>query len=130
MFHYYDGAPRLPGLLSDQAHVGRALVRAFLVSRDGRYLDRAKVLADFIMTRLRNPAGGYFDLWTGDLGLLKLRLTEISQNGAAALFFLDLASAIGEEEYRAAARWALDAFHGDFTAYGIHAAPFGRALCG
>ncbi len=129
MHHYYDGAPRVTGLLNDQAQVGTALVRAYLASGDGRYLERAKTLADFIMTRLRNPAGGYFDLGADDLGLLKLRLTEISQNGAAASFFLALAAASAEEKYRAAAYWALDAFPGDLAAYGIHAAPFGRALC-
>ena len=128
MYHYYDDAPRLAGLLNDQAQVGTALVRAYLASGDGRYLERAKVLADFITTRLCNPAGGYFDLGSGDLGLLKLRLTEISQNGAAASFFLALASASAEEKYRAAACWALDAFPDDLAAHGIHAAPFGRAL--
>jgi uncharacterized protein YyaL (SSP411 family) len=129
MYHYYDDAPRLAGLLNDQAQVGTALIRAYLSSGDERYVERAKIFAEFILTRLRNPAGGYFDLCSGDLGLLKLRLTEIFQNGAAASFFLALAAASGEEKYRAAACWALDAFHGDFAAYGIHAAPFGRALC-
>lgn len=128
IFHYYDDAPRLAGLLNDQAHVGTALVRAYLASGDGRYLERAKVLADLITTRLGNPAGGYFDLGSGDPGLLKLRLTEISHNGAAASFFLALAAASAEEKYRTAACWALDAFHGDLAAYGIHAAPFGGAL--
>ncbi len=129
MYHYYDDASHLAGLLNDQAQVGTALVRAYLASGDGRYLDYAKALGDFITSRLRNPAGGYFDLDTDDLGLLKLRLTEISQNGAAALFFLALAAVCDEEKYRAAACWALDAFPGDFAAHGIHAAPFGRALC-
>jgi uncharacterized protein YyaL (SSP411 family) len=129
MHHYYDDAPHLAGLLNDQAQVGTALIRAYLASGDGRYLERAKVLAEFILMRLRNAAGGYFDLGADDLGLLKLRLTEISQNGAAASFFLALAAASAEEKYRAAACWALDAFPGDLAAYGIHAAPFGRALC-
>ncbi len=129
IYHYYDGAPHVAELLNDQAQVGTALIRAYLASGDGRYLERAKALAEFIMTRLRNPAGGYFDLGADDLGLLKLRLTEISQNGAAASFFLALASASAEEQYRAAACWALDAFPSDLAAYGIHAAPFGRALC-
>src|SRR6185295_5615140 len=30
MYHYYDGEPQLPGLLSDQTYVGLALVRAYL----------------------------------------------------------------------------------------------------
>ncbi|HEX9455943.1 MAG TPA: DUF255 domain-containing protein [Candidatus Binatia bacterium] len=127
--HYYDDASHLPGLLNDQAQVGKALVRAYLATGDSRYVERARVVADFITTWLRNPAGGYFDLSAPDLGLLKMRLTEISQNGAAASFFLALAAASGEEKYRIAACWALAGFAGNLAAYGIHAAPFGLALC-
>ncbi|HWH76152.1 MAG TPA: hypothetical protein VNT76_02230, partial [Candidatus Binatus sp.] len=129
IYHFYDGAPRVAGLLNDQAQVGTALVRAYLATGNEVYLERARVLADFVTTRLRDPAGGYFDLPAEELGLLKMHLTEISQNGAAASFLLALAAAGGEEKYHAAAGWALDAFPGDFNAYGIHAAPFGRALC-
>ena len=129
IYHYYDDASHVPGLLNDQAQVGSALVRAYHATGDSRYVERARVVADFITTCLRNPAGGYFDLSAPDLGLLKMRLTEISQNGAAASFFLGLAAASGEAKYRAAACWALDGFAGNLAAYGIHAAPFGRALC-
>jgi uncharacterized protein YyaL (SSP411 family) len=52
----------------------------------------------------------------------------IEQNGTAALFFLALAEATGEARYRDAAHWALSAFTGDFSSYGIHAAAFGQAL--
>ena len=124
MYHYYDGEPRLPGLLSDQAHVGLALIRAFLATHDEKYLE----LADFVNARLKNPAGGYFDLGASELGFRKFPLTEISQNGVAASFLLKLSVALSEAKYREAALWALDAFTGDFTGHGIHAAPFGRAL--
>jgi uncharacterized protein len=128
MFHYHDGAPHLPGLLADQAAMGKVLVQAFLSSGDAVYLARARELADFILTRLKNPAGGYFDRCAGDRGFLKLRLTQIEGNGAAALFFLNLAQATNELKYREAARWALDAFSGDIASQGIHAARFGQAL--
>ncbi len=49
MFHYHDDAPRLPGLLEDQTQVGTALVQAYFASGDGRYLERARELADFIV---------------------------------------------------------------------------------
>ena len=128
MDHYYDGEPRLPGLLSDQAHAGLALVRAFVATQDEKYLDQARELAKFIIAHLKNPGGGYFDVSPSDFGIRKSPLTEISQNGNAALFFLELAAASGEAQYRDAARWALGAFTGDFTAQGIHVALFGRAL--
>jgi uncharacterized protein len=128
MYHYFDGAPQLPGLLSDQAQVGMTLVRAYLATQDGKYLDQARALAGFTIAHLKNPGGGYFDVSPSDYGIRKSPLTEISQNGIAALFFLKLAAASGDAQYRGAAQWAFDAFTGDFTAQGIHAARFGRAL--
>ena len=60
--------------------------------------------------------------------MLKIRLTLIEQNGAAASFFLALVQAANDAKYRAAARHAFSAVFGEFAQYGVHAAPFGRAL--
>jgi uncharacterized protein len=126
--HYHDDAPRLPGLLVDQAAMGSALLQAYRSSGDTPYLARARELAEFILARFKNPAGGYFDLCAGDPGFLKLRLTQVEGNGAAALFFLNLYGATNDQKYRQAARWALDAFPGRLDAFGLHAAQFGQAL--
>jgi uncharacterized protein YyaL (SSP411 family) len=128
MYHYHDNAAHLPGLLSDQAQMGMALLRAYSAAGGAQYLERARELAEFIVTRLKNPSGGYFDLCALELSFLKLRLTDISQNGAAASFFLELAEATKAATYRDAALWALRAFAGNCCSYGIHAAPFGKAL--
>jgi uncharacterized protein len=128
MNHFYEDRPRLPGLLVDQARMGAALVQAYSASGEIEHLERARELAEFILTRLTNPEGGYFDLSVCGADLLKLRLTEIEQNGAAAWFFLKLAQATNEPKYREAALWALQAFNGDIIPYGIHAAAFGKAL--
>jgi uncharacterized protein YyaL (SSP411 family) len=128
VFHYYDGAPRLAGLLEDQVRVGTALIQAHLANGDAVHLDGARQTADWIIARVKNPAGGYFDSAAGEIALRKLPLTDLDQNGAAASFFLRLARVSGEAKYKEAARWALDAFNGDFAAYGIHSARFGKAL--
>jgi uncharacterized protein len=128
MYHYYDGTPHVPGLLNDQAGMGAALIEAHHATGETAYLERARELAEFVLARLRNPEGGYFDLGAGELGFLKFRLTALEQNGAAAFFFLKLAQAGREPKYFEAAGWALRAFSGDFASCGIHAAPFGRAL--
>ena len=128
MFHYSDEAPRAPGLLSDQARMGIALVEAFRATGDQDFLDRAVLLTEFIRVRLTNPAGGYYDRGESPLGFFGARLTLIDQNGLAASFFLMLAEATRETNYREAALWALGAFGGDFGSWGIHGAPFGRAL--
>lgn len=128
MYHYHDGTPRLPGLLSDQAQMGMALLRAYSAAGGAQYLERARELAEFIVTRLKNPSGGYFDSTVREISFLKLRLTDVSQNGVAASFFLELAEATKDSTYRDAAQWALRAVTGDFSSSGIHAAKFGKAL--
>lgn len=128
MFHYFDGAAHVPGLLQDQAQMGSALLSAYEATGDVVCLDRARPLAEFILTELKNPAGGFYDIRAKDSASLRVRLTLIEQNGAAASFFLALAQAVTNAMYRTAARHGLSAFVGDFAQYGVHAAPYGRAL--
>jgi uncharacterized protein YyaL (SSP411 family) len=128
MFHYFDGAAHVPGLLQDQAQMGSALLRAYQVTGDDEYANRALRLAEFILTELKSPSGGFYDICTQDSAALKVRLILIEQNGAAASFFFSLAQATKDAKYRDAAHWALSAFAGDFNQYGVHAAPFGNAL--
>lgn len=128
MFHYFDGAAHVAGLLQDQAQVGIALLRAYEVTGRAVCLDRARQLAEFILTELSSPAGGFHDIRAQDSAVLRLRLTLIEQNGAAASFFLALVQAANDAKYRAAARHAFSAVFGEFAQYGVHAAPFGRAL--
>ena len=128
MFHYFDGAARAPGLLQDQAQMGSALMSAYQATGDGEYVGRAQRLAEFTLAELTNPAGGFYDICAQESTALKIRLTLIEQNGAAAAFFLSLAQATKDASHRGAALSALRAFTGDFSQYGVHAAPFGSAL--
>ena len=98
------------------------------ITGERKYLERAKELATFILTRLKNPAGGYYDICTPGAAYLKLRLTLIEQNGPAASFFLALADATGDTTYREAALWAFVPFTENFAEYGIYAATLGQAL--
>lgn len=128
MFHYFDGAPHVPGLLQDQAQMGMVLLRAHKATGDVEYVNRARRLADFVINEFKNPAGGFYDIRAQESAALKLRLTLIEQNGATAPFFLALAQATGDESYNDAARWAFQHFTGDVQEYGVHAASLGRAL--
>jgi uncharacterized protein YyaL (SSP411 family) len=128
MVHYFDGLPRIPGLLMDQVCVGLALLKANEVTVDGAYLGRAIELADLILERFRNTNGGYYDLCVLGPGRLRFRLTLVEQNGAVAKFFLKLAKATKEKKYHDAALWALSVFTEDLTPFGIHCAGLGRAL--
>ena len=127
MAHYFDRAPRLWGLLTDQTLMGSALADGFEATGEPLLLERARALAGFVRTRLRNPAGGFFDIAEKGPAYLRFPLTLITENGAAALFFLKLHRLTARPEYRDAARWALDCFDGDFTDYGVHAAEYGSA---
>jgi uncharacterized protein YyaL (SSP411 family) len=128
MRHYFDEMPRVPGLLIDQAQMGSALVHAFRATGAAEFIQRAKELADFILVHLTNPDGGYYDRGESELDFFGSRLTLIDQNGIAASFFLMLAGATKEGKYHDAAIWALSAFTENFASWGIHVAPFGRAL--
>jgi len=128
MAHYFDGAAHLPGLLDDQVNMGTALLKAYSITQNNRYIERAKDLAEFILARLKNPQGGYYDIEIPGPALAGFRLTLIAQNGRAASFFLGLAEATQNSRYREAAVWALAAFAGDLSPYGSDVASFGRAL--
>ena len=128
MFHCFDDAPRLEGMLNDQARMGTALVGAHRKTGESKYLEHAKELAEFVLTKLENAAGGYYDLPAQGTAYLNFRLTLIEQNGIAGLFFLALAEATKEHRYREATQWALSVFRGDFSSYGVHSAAFGQAL--
>lgn len=128
MAHYFDDTPRLRGLLPDQALTGLALAEGFEVTRDPVFLERAEALAGFIQANLRNPSGGFFDLAEKGPAYLHYPLTLITENGAAARFFLKLHTLTEKPEYRDASLWALKCVAGDFTDYGVHAADYGTAL--
>jgi uncharacterized protein YyaL (SSP411 family) len=128
MFHYFDDAPRVPGLLMDQVQFGAALLLARSVTGEVKYLERAKEVAEFIGSRLKNPSGGYYDIGPPGAAYLRLRLTLIEQNGPAASFFLALAKATGIQHFSENALWSFQPFTEKFEDYGIHAAAFGIAL--
>jgi uncharacterized protein YyaL (SSP411 family) len=128
MFHYFDDAPHAPGLLQDQAQMGEALLRAYEMTGGVEYMDRARRLATFMLTELKEPAGGFYDICMRDSVSLMPRLTVIEQNGTAASFLLHLARNTNDDTYRIAARQALTAFPRELERFGVHAAPFGRAL--
>ncbi len=128
MAHYFDDAPRLRGLLTDQVLMGRALADGFEATGETVFLERAQALAGFIRAKLKNPAGGFFDIAEKGLAFLRYPLTLVNQNGAAARFFLMLHDLTEKPDHLDAALWALKCYHGDFTDHGVHAAEFGTAL--
>lgn len=130
MHHYYDGDAHLPGLLSDQVHMGLALLDAAAHSGDNRYLVWAQALAAFCLTALADPSGGFYDTAARPdaAGSLKSPLMPLPANSAAARFFVRLYWLTGEERYETAARRTLARFAATYERFGYFAAPFALAV--
>jgi len=75
-----------------------------------------------------NRDGGYFDISEPGPAALQRPLTALTQNAAAAMFYLRLAEVRDDPRLRDAAQWALLAYRGDASVYGAYAASFGHAL--
>ena len=115
-----------PGEQDDPAFLWQ--VDAYGISGESGYLERAVSLGDAVLGAQANPGGGFYDIRHNGVAHLRFPLTLLAENGIAARFFLRLADAAGERKYRQAALWALGAFTGDFTPYGVYASAYGCAL--
>ncbi len=129
-FHYWDGAPRVRGLLADQAEVGLALLDASAASGGMHYADRALALAVRVNELLFDPRqAGYFDAEDPlGLGLLGGRTKSFDANTGLAVFFGRLADATGDEQWRARAMTVLAGFTGVWDRLGVSSAKYGLGL--
>ncbi|MFQ5897791.1 MAG: thioredoxin domain-containing protein [Candidatus Methylomirabilia bacterium] len=71
---YYPGRPLVGGFLADQVWFAWALLDAFEVAGEARYLGRAREVADFLLGNFWDPAsGGFFDTRQSPSALAILR---------------------------------------------------------
>jgi uncharacterized protein len=127
--HYFDGeSAHVPGLLNDSVALGRALLDVYMSVNNERYLERAALLGSEIPRLHLNPEGGFFDISQPGPAALQRPVTELTQNAAAAIFFLRLSELRGDPRLRDAARWALLGYGGSAQVYGAYAASFAHAL--
>lgn len=99
--------------LRDQVHIGRALLALHRVTADPAWLDRARDLADAVLTALRDPSGAFL-VSTADpaaIGVFADRRRPIDENGLAARFLIELHRTLDHRtdtpDYLGAARTAL-----------------------
>ncbi|MCH7606642.1 MAG: hypothetical protein IH962_05765, partial [Chloroflexi bacterium] len=128
MYHYSDGERQASGMLTDSVATGAANLDAYAVLHDPMYLDRAGELAADIVRMHRSKDGGFYDISETGPASLQVPLTVLTQNAAAAAFFVRLADLSGETSYREQAVWALKSFPNAHREYGAFAAGFGQAL--
>ncbi|MBI5364330.1 MAG: thioredoxin domain-containing protein [Planctomycetes bacterium] len=128
--HYWDGIDHLPGLLSDQAYVLRALVDALQYTGESRYFAPAKKLAEWTIENLQSPTGGFYDTPhdPGAYGGLRRRNRSILENAVMAEALLRLASLSREDDFADTARATLESFASDYKRYGHFVAGYARAV--
>ncbi len=128
---FRDGEAAIPGFLDDYAFFGLALVDLYETTFSLEDLRLAETLADQMIARFADPAGGFFATPAGDERMI-LRLkddydgAEPGGNSMAALLLLRLAAMLQRDDFRAHADRTIVAF-GDRMKE--HAAGVPQMLC-
>jgi len=104
---FKDGQARHAGVLEDHAHLADGLLALYEATFDERWFGAARGLADEILGRFSDPAGGFFDTADDHEPLLarpkSLQDSPLpSGNAAAAEVLLRLNALTGEGSYRQA----------------------------
>ncbi len=122
-----SGAPRL----TDQTEMGRAYVLGAHLAGRQSDLDRARKLGNLLLAHFEDPEkGGFAEDATphGEGGKVHRGGRKFDQNASAVRFLAELASISGMNEYRDAARRAVQAFDGNLGHPGADAADWALAL--
>jgi uncharacterized protein YyaL (SSP411 family) len=131
MSHYIiEGKSHLSGLLTDQVYMVKCLIDAYQVTSDRKYLDNAELLADFMLDKLWDNDGGFYDKPKNvkALGALRLLDKPLNENSVAAEVFLRLYHLIGKQKYLAIAEKTLEHFASTYQRYGIMASVYGVSV--
>jgi uncharacterized protein YyaL (SSP411 family) len=130
VFHYWDGTYHLPGLLSDQALLIRALIDASQNTGDADLLLPAEAIADRVIARHKAPNGGFFDILhdPGNQGSMRRRNRSILDNSTLAESLVRLSYLSRRPEFYGEAVAALESFAEDYKEYGYYVAGYGRAV--
>jgi len=136
-FLHRVGEPKLEGSLDDQVFAAGALLDAYEVTLEHRYLERAERCMRLAVERFGDPeAGGFFDRAKDAPPMqgLEVRRKALQDsptpgaNSAAAIVLERLYAFTGERLYSEWAEKTLEAFAGRAGQYGIFAATYGLAV--
>ncbi len=130
VFHYWDGTYHLPGMLSDQAYLLRALIDASQNTGDADLLLPAEAIAERALERHKAPNGGFFDILhdPSNQGSMRRRNRSILDNAAMAESLVRLSYLSRRPEFYQEAVAALESFADDYKEYGYYVAGFGRTV--
>ncbi|MCK4257617.1 MAG: thioredoxin domain-containing protein [Halanaerobiales bacterium] len=134
MYHYYhDGTAHNTGLLEDQLAMINALLDAYEITHQKRYLDKACRLADLILERFYDEKDGgfYVDLPTSEaLKRTSLEEKPLTINSCMAEVYFRLEVITENTRYGEVVKRTLGMCANLYSRYGLFAATFGRALSG
>lgn len=133
VYHFLDGdETRVYGLLADQALMLRAVLDAYEILGESRYLDRARQLAAFMEEALADgQSGGFYDQpaeGEDRYGALDVRVKSLTDNAVAAQGLLRLHHLTGEQDYRRAVGRTLEYFAPEYSRMGLFAAGYATAV--
>jgi len=135
-----QGAPaeKVAGTLDDYAFTIHACIDAWMASGEIGFYQAAQKLADAMIARFHDPAGGgFFDTAAPNetpLGALSARRKPLQDaptpagNPTAVAALLRLEALGGRKEYREIAQDALQSFAGIVEHFGLYAGSYGLAL--
>lgn len=130
VYHYWDGTYHLPGMLSDQAYLMRALIDASQHTGDADLLLPAEAIAEQAIARQQAPGGGFYDILHDpqSMGSMRRRNRSILENAVMAEALVRLSYLSRRPEFYEQAIGTLEAFANDYKEYGYYLAGFGRAV--
>ena len=130
LFHYWDGTYHLPGMLSDQAYMIRALVDASQHSGNADLLLPAERIAEQAIANHKAPGGGFYDILRDPAmrGSMQRRNRSILENSVMAEALVRLGYLSRRPEFHQEAISTLEAFSRDYKEYGYYVAGYGRAV--
>jgi len=130
VYHYWDGTYHLPGMLSDQAYLIRALIDASQNTGDADLLLPAERIAEQAIARQQAPGGGFYDILHDprSQGPMRRRNRSILENAVMAESLVRLGYLSRRPEFYREAISTLEAFANDYKEYGYYVAGYGRAV--
>src|SRR3989344_1034561 len=130
--HFYaTGKKGMGGLLTDNLYFASALLDAYEIAGEQKYLEKAKELADFMIKNFFDKEkGGFRDISNKHENLGKLEKAEHSfiENSFAARFFVRLYYITDNEEYHKKSEAVLKLLQTMYEYYGIFAATYALSL--
>ena len=130
-YHYHDGKPQRPGLLTDQSAMLRTLLYAYQLTADGRWLDEAMSVLKFMRETLwDDKKGGFFDLPhdPGAVAALAYRAKPMPENSEAARALITLSILTADNDYADMAAKCLAPFASSHCDYSYLASSYALAV--